>query len=1405
MAEVKNAFIGSKMNQDLDDRLVPSGEYREGFNIQVSKSQGADVGALENILGNELIKNFEALTVPNIQVIGQFTNPAKDTIYLFLTNYKDENFITNPTYDPSAQNFIYEYNVLTKDANRLAEGAFLNFSTTNPILGVNMLENILFFTDNRNQPRRIDVTRRSDAGGVYYTSEDLVSVAQYNPFQPIELYKVSLVPGAAGAYESTMYDVVNEFLPDGTTNNPYYNPNYAGDPDYLEDKFVRFTYRFRFNGGEYSVLAPFTQALFIPQQDGYFLPGDEESAYRSTIVQFMQNKVNQILLQIPIPANNGTEFVSNFNINEIEVIFKESDSQALYVVDVISAATIKASTTSYIEYDYQAKKPFKTLPESTLIRVYDKIPVKALSQEIIGNRVVYGNYQDKHTPPTVLSYDVGISPKSNFDIQSAFPPENTTSIVEYPNHTLKQNRNYQVGVVLSDRYGRSSTTILSSITSGEVESDVLYGASTVYNPYRIGTLGNNSPFSRPVAEWPGDSLKIRFDLPITSSKSPATKQPGLYNGNPNSTNYNPLGWYSYKIVVKQLEQEYYNVYLGGILNGYPGAPASPPDPQNTTAFVTLINDNINKVPRDLVEVGPDQKQYRSSVQLFGRVTPNRSTAPTYNQQYYPGQVNSITPTTAITKLPSSDTVNTIGEESNIISTGTYVDIYQTDSNPYLARIAQGNTNNPIGSLPVASGSYNFLLGIYETEPVVSRLEIFWETSTAGLISELNEAITTGTNEVAGLFGFIWSLTEASAIGDSIAGRFAPIDEAGENETPQEPLATSDLGMSVIDINGNTISKFSLIKIPGSGVYNPLDPSTYDTYEIKTTDYFYYGPGAAVNEVYYFTFFEKTQNNKVVANLIQSLENVAPTITNGINVNLDPTVPNPVFTYTAVNGTASPTLNAENLTWSIVGNPPEMSIEPTTGNLNVSEELFGKYTLTITVQDAGGLTDTITSNVVFGEIPINDGFGQRQNYSLSTGSGDSGAAYWVDDNTNALTSTPLPGSISGTVDIRAPYPGLALSTTSSNVEIPAPDCAGWTFKNSNIESAGAYNGTGGLSQGTAFIALELQLDQFSYNQNYTSLFPFVMYPVYLQFRDPSGVGYPNNWVPAADIEGNEIKFGGTHGNNYTVTTDPAKDIDKSGVMTVDNGAADFNALEINPSLLGTNIDNNDCLESILAPLPTLSANQITTIARRVFVIGKSQQELYTSAVSKYGDYRLIARYPWGLDTDAAGEGGNIVVGYGGGLCPVNSSYELETADNKISLKLTYGDFYYPSTYGSENVFQYQVSSTNSQNAIEATTLPATTSVYAREWAYRYVTKFYTDVELTQPWTPPTGAGWYSYRAVDNNSINAKYGNDFSFPRGGSNTISGQQNVNRKWAAYFNADGLKTMGDVQPAFSPSGIGS
>ena len=76
--------------------------------------------------------------------------------------------------------------------------------------------------------------------------------------------------------------------------------DWPGDPDFLEDLFVRFSYRFKFDDEEYSIMAPFTQPAFIPQQKGYFLADDEDTSYRSTILAFMQNGVQNVELIIPL-------------------------------------------------------------------------------------------------------------------------------------------------------------------------------------------------------------------------------------------------------------------------------------------------------------------------------------------------------------------------------------------------------------------------------------------------------------------------------------------------------------------------------------------------------------------------------------------------------------------------------------------------------------------------------------------------------------------------------------------------------------------------------------------------------------------------------------------------------------------------------------------------------------------------------------------------------------------------------------------------------------------------------------------------------------------------------------------------------------------------------------------------
>ena len=52
MAELKRVFSDAKMNKDMDERLVPNGQYRDALNIQISTSDDSDVGSVQTLLGN---------------------------------------------------------------------------------------------------------------------------------------------------------------------------------------------------------------------------------------------------------------------------------------------------------------------------------------------------------------------------------------------------------------------------------------------------------------------------------------------------------------------------------------------------------------------------------------------------------------------------------------------------------------------------------------------------------------------------------------------------------------------------------------------------------------------------------------------------------------------------------------------------------------------------------------------------------------------------------------------------------------------------------------------------------------------------------------------------------------------------------------------------------------------------------------------------------------------------------------------------------------------------------------------------------------------------------------------------------------------------------------------------------
>jgi len=212
MAEVKNNFLKSKMNKDLDDRLIPQGEYRHAQNISVAKSEGQDVGAVENILGNTMVANFLPDVggedeIFGVEIIGQYADVKNDQVIVFMTNYVDTSSDTLSNFSPTgAYHAIGVYDIIGGSNKIIVSGRFLNFSKTHEIYGVNMIDDLLFWTDNRNQPRKINVFKANPenlAIPTYYTTEDTISVSKYYPYQTIgllqdEVIGGSIVPGQAG-------------------------------------------------------------------------------------------------------------------------------------------------------------------------------------------------------------------------------------------------------------------------------------------------------------------------------------------------------------------------------------------------------------------------------------------------------------------------------------------------------------------------------------------------------------------------------------------------------------------------------------------------------------------------------------------------------------------------------------------------------------------------------------------------------------------------------------------------------------------------------------------------------------------------------------------------------------------------------------------------------------------------------------------------------------------------------------------------------------------------------------------------------------------------------------------------------------------------------------------------------
>ena len=278
MPELQHHFRVGRMNKDLDERLVPNGEYRDAQNTEIVTSEGSDVGSIQNVIGNQLkdgktynasttaltpwgtgntagSRSIKELTSP--ECIGSVVDTQNDKIYWFIK--------------ATGISAIAEFNYATNEIQPVlvdvdaTSGGILKFSTDYLITGANVVEGLLLWTDNQTEPKKINISTfkkyhtSNDKGfdthtqfnGSNFTEDDITTI-KLSPLQPPTLTMSSSKRGGAGAGIGTdvytNFDFTEDADSDAGTKNTVrpagqeITLNFTPKPSYLVGDIVTLTY-----------------------------------------------------------------------------------------------------------------------------------------------------------------------------------------------------------------------------------------------------------------------------------------------------------------------------------------------------------------------------------------------------------------------------------------------------------------------------------------------------------------------------------------------------------------------------------------------------------------------------------------------------------------------------------------------------------------------------------------------------------------------------------------------------------------------------------------------------------------------------------------------------------------------------------------------------------------------------------------------------------------------------------------------------------------------------------------------------------------------------------------------------------------------------------------------------------
>lgn len=399
--KLQNSYVGGAMNKDIDVRLLAKSFYLDAKNLRINTPDGQNSRSAKFALGNTRKTTLSVGTNP--ETIGHCVDRFANKIYWAVVSdsgsYVVEYDITGDTDQfILADNRGASTNVLNFQAGGYVEMRILNDNDNG--------KRFLFLTDGVNEPKYFEIDQAALETINTFTLE-AVSLIKAPP-----LSAPTIVLGATAS---------------GLENN-------------IETKFLSFSYRYKYTNGEFSALSPFSLFAFMPSSFSW--------DYNSGVNNSMFNNFSKVA----ITFDTGSEYIT-----DVEVIVKESGSNTAYIIDSFNKTNESWADDSSQSIDFSNSKIYRALSSDQLTRVYDNVPIKAGTLELIGNRIVFGNYTEGYN--IVDDVDAAIYPAMTLSYAAAAGTEGV------PHEQVKSNRDYELAIAYDDGKGRITTPLTSELSA----------------------------------------------------------------------------------------------------------------------------------------------------------------------------------------------------------------------------------------------------------------------------------------------------------------------------------------------------------------------------------------------------------------------------------------------------------------------------------------------------------------------------------------------------------------------------------------------------------------------------------------------------------------------------------------------------------------------------------------------------------------------------------------------------------------------------------------------------------------------------------------------------------------------------------------------------------------------------